>query len=339
MKIKFYVCANEHPHTKIPLGLGYLITNCAPEAEVVQNSALLEGADLVGVSTAAWGVREAVEIAQRWPGKIVVGGQGALWEGLDDYPFKHIVVGEGEWAFNHILQGLEMPKRIQYDPIGDIDSLKFPDRGVQDATVPILTARGCPFSCYFCSSKAFWGKVRYHSAEYFMEEVKYLLNRYPHMRTLYILDDLFIANRGRFNQIYKMWMTAGLNRRLGLLGFIRSSMFDRDYGEKMKAMGFSRVRFGAESASDRLLEAINKRATVADHQRTIDLANQLGLKVSASFMYDLPGETDEDRRLTKEFVDRNLGKLQIEGWYRFKAFPGTKYWEPIDLTTADMRVR
>ena len=104
-------------------------------------------------------------------------------------------------------------------------------------------------------------------------------------------------------------------------------------------MGFTSIRFGAESGSDRMLKVLNKQTTVAHHQRTIDIANRLGLPVGASFMHDLPGETENDRALTAKFIASNKGRMQMRGNYKFRAFPGTKFYDGEDLLSIDMRVR
>ena len=107
----------------------------------------------------------------------------------------------------------------------------------------------------------------------------------------------------------------------------------------MKTMGFKKIRFGGESGSDRILKLINKGCTVADHQNAIDIANQIGLPISASFIHGLPGETPEDLQMTKNFIKKNKGKLQVEGDYKFSSFPGTKFYNGESPLTCDMRVR
>ena len=131
----------------------------------------------------------------------------------------------------------------------------------------------------------------------------------------------------------------GWNKKIEPKSFVRSNIFTKDLAVKMKAMGFKQVRFGAESGSDRVLKVLGKGATVNDHQKAIDIGNTVGLKVSASFMYGLPSETSGDLKMTRDFIEKNKGKLKVEGWYRFKAFPGTSFFNGEDLTREDMRVR
>ena len=54
-------------------------------------------------------------------------------------------------------------------------------------------------------------------------------------------------------------------------------------------------------------------------------------------MHHTPTETDEDRQMTKDFIKKN--DIKVSGWYKFKAFPGTPFWNGEDLTQIDMRVR
>lgn len=341
MRVKLYLCGGEEPVSQYPLGLGYLKSNCEQDdvrIEIVSRREDLTDCDLIGLSSNAWGIKEAVEILQSTSTPVIIGGQATLWDGLRDYAFKHIVVGEGETALQEIIRGTE-EKLIKRPQIDDIDALEFPERGKCRRTIPVLTSRGCPFRCRFCSSRNFWEKARFHSAEYFLDEVEYVRRRYRRAKVIYILDDLFIANKRRLERIWKAWIKRRLPRRLRLRGFIRSGLLDRHTARIMKEMGFDRVRFGAETGSDRLLELLGKATTVENHQQTIDTACSVGLPVSASFMYDIPGETEEDRRLTRAFLERNKDKLAVEGWYKYKSFPGTDMYDGENPLELDMRVR
>jgi len=337
MKIKLFQCGGENSISEYPLGLGYLKSNCIANIKIIKNKNDLNNCDFIGLSTNAWGLKEAISILNKTNIPIILGGQGVLWKEIKNYPFKYIVYGDGEIALQTIIN--KNTNKLLHYPVQNIDNLKFPERGKCKERIPILTSRGCPFKCNFCSSNAFWGNVRYHSAEYFIDEVLDILNKYPQGKVLWILDDLFIGNKLRFEVIYKKWMSLNLNKKLKLRGFVRSSLITSDNAKQMKEMGFQRIRFGAESGSNKMLKDLNKSATVEQHQQAIDIANKIKLPISASFMYDLPGETLEDKKMTKEFIEKNKGKLLVEGWYKFKPFPGTKFYNGENPLTYDMRVR
>ena len=340
MKVKFYMTGGEEPISEYPLGLGYLKSNCSGDITIVNNRKDLKDCDLIGLSSTVGGLKEAVDIVTSTDIPVAIGGQGTMWDGLADYPFKHIINGEGEKALQSIMDG-NTQRLVQFENIKNLDTLCFPERGRCGEEVPILTSRGCPFNCHFCSSQNYWGKTRWHSAEYFLNEVDFVSRRYPDSHVLYIMDDLFIVNLQRFNKIYEEWMMNGLNKRFELKGFVRSRSMTIDIARKMKAMGFRSVRFGAESGSDRMLKMINKQETVADHQRCIDICVEVGLNVCASFIQYLPGETVTDRQLTGLFKKKNNQVLCVSGNYKFQPFPGTFFYDgssPLD-GSKDWRTR
>lgn len=338
MKVKLFLCGGEEPVSEYPLGLGYLKSNCTGDITIVNDRAELKDCDLIGLSSTTGGLVEAIDILNNTDIPVVIGGQGTMWDGLKDYPFKYIVKGEGERAFQAIIDG-DTQKLVAYGNIEDLDVLHFPDRGKCGVEVPILTSRGCPWNCYFCSSQKYWGKTRWHSAEYFLDEVDFIKSRYPQSTALYIMDDLFIVNLERFNKIYEQWMKDGLNKRFELKGFVRSGSMTLDKASKMKAMGFQSVRFGAESGSNRMLKIINKQETVEDHQECIDVCQAVGLNVCASLIQYMPGETPEDRMLTAKFRMKNKRKLCISGNYRFQPFPGTHFYNGESPLEGDWRTR
>lgn len=341
VRVKLYMCGGERPESGVPIGLGYLKANCRRATiEYVADRANLGHCDLIGLSAPAAGIGEAVGILQSTTIPVVVGGQCTLWPGLREYPFRWIVKGDGEQLLQRIIDGTLSPGFHESPNDASLDDLEFPDRGsLNCGKVPIVTSRGCPFHCFFCSSSEYWGRTRFCSPEYFISEVEHVLHYYRDARWLYIMDDLFVADKARFARIHDLWMSRGLNRYLALHSFVRAGVFDQAMGRMMKEMGFRSVRFGAESGSDRVLALLGKGNTVERNQRVIDDAAAVGLPVTASFMHHVPGETEEERAATLAFIDRNKGKLQVEGYYRFAAFPGTRFYSGEDPTETDMRVR
>lgn len=337
INIKLYRCGNENSISEYPLGLGYLKSNCQANIQIVKVKKELKNCDLIGLSADASGTKEAVNILKFTSIPVVLGGPVVLWEPIKDYHFKHIVYGDGEISLRKIINGYA--ERLCINPIKNLDILNFPARGKCGNAIPILTSRGCSWNCNFCSSNAFWGKARFHSANYFIDEVLYILKKYPHAKELRIMDDLFIGNAKRFEVIYEKWMKLELNKKLNLKGFIRSNLLTLNNAKMMKSMGFRKIRFGAESGSDRILKLLNKCETVKDHQKAIDIARSINLPISASFMYNVPTETKEDLKITKDFINKNKGKLTIEGYYHYRSFPGCPLYDGSNPLKVDMKVR
>lgn len=330
MKVALYQCGYEAGLSEIPLGIGSLISNCKAQCELVRDKKKLKGYDVIGLSSTAWGLKEAVEIRRMYPHKkVIIGGQGALWDGLKDFLFDKVIVGPGEMALNEFL-GHEFS-------IKHIDNLVWPKLGgLTGKWIPVVTSRGCPYSCHFCSSHVFWGKSQMHSAEYLIDYFVCLKKKYK-KNAIYIYDDLFILSKERLFKLLGLIRKKG--ERFKFRGFIRSSLFDDDVARVMKEIGFKSVRFGMESGSDRVLEKINKKCTVDDHQNAVDIANKYKIPICGSIISGLPGETEEDKRLTENFLKRNKNKFSISGNYKFKAFPGTKFYKGENPLKVDMRVR
>ncbi len=347
LKIKLYNCLSgdeQFQQGEFATGLGYLKSNCTgADIEIVKDRSQLVDCDLIGLSAVAAGLKEAVDIlAEHTPDTpVVIGGQGTMWEGLNDYPFRHIVHGEGERALQTIIDGKSRGiKNIRLANNENIDTLKFPDIGkLTTGDAPILTSRGCPYNCNFCSSQKYWGKTRWHSAEYVYEEAMMLSMKYPEARSLYVLDDLFIVNRTRFDKIHELWMRNGIGKRFTMHSFIRSDSFTVDIAKKLKEMGFVSVRFGLESASPRILKLLDKKTTVEQAQRCIDICVDAGLQVGFSTMTYVPTETVADRQMTAQFINRNRGKAKVAGNYVFKPFPGTKYFNGEDALETNWNTR
>jgi radical SAM superfamily enzyme YgiQ (UPF0313 family) len=178
------------------------------------------------------------------------------------------------------------------------------------------------------------------SAEYFMAEVAYLKNKYERMLHLYILDDLFMSDKKRFEKIYDLWMSSCLYG-LSVGGFVRSNLITMRTAQMLKDMGWQNLRFGAESGSNRILKMLNKQATVEDNQRCIDICLEIGLSVSFAMMWYVPGETPEDRELTGKFLNKNLSNpnVSIAGSYQFRPYPGTKFYNGESLLEGEWNTR
>ncbi|KKL44390.1 hypothetical protein LCGC14_2366140, partial [marine sediment metagenome] len=146
MNIKLYSCGKDIGYSTYQLGLGYLKTNCSTKehcVSIVNNSKDLHSCDLIGLSSNAWSIREAINIVKTSKIPVIIGGQATLWDKLKNYSFRHIIVGEGEVALLNILNNTVTYKTINSSLIQDIDTLKFPDRGkLKNKSIPILSSRG-----------------------------------------------------------------------------------------------------------------------------------------------------------------------------------------------------
>lgn len=206
-----------------------------------------------------------------------------------------------------------------------IDELPWPDWGIfpEKKRPIVMTSRGCPYQCNFCSSSNFWKCHQTRSAAKVVEEIRHLVRQ--DTKEIVLFDDLFAVNKNRLRSIVDQC------QREGLLGIeysclVRSNLIDVEMIELLKALGVKHLAFGAESGSDRVLALMNKKATVEQHQQAIDLLVAGGFRPTMSLIAGYPGETAEELAETCRFIERNRAQCDIIDIYPCTPFPGTVLW-------------
>ncbi len=219
-------------------------------------------------------------------------------------------------------------------PIKPLDRIPHPDRKILDEKWPpvhggvqyIYASRGCPYACSFCSSSSFWGKPRFFSASYVMEELLQVMEEYA-PRHFFFYADLFIADRNSLGALSEMIKASGLADEVSCMCNARSNEIDDEVLGLLKKMNVTRVYMGLESASDRVLKAMNKHTSFEKTLSALKLLKNSGIKVTASFILGTPGETTEDMKKTASFIEENLGDLFDEFMvYPLIPFPQTAVW-------------
>jgi len=194
------------------------------------------------------------------------------------------------------------------DNVGNLDSIPFPDRDAIDIKsykyklddrdcTSIITSRGCPYNCAFCSKT--WGKkVRYRSTRNVINEAAMLKNKYSY-NALMFYDDEMLINQKRdwdiFNTLRKMNMTFRFFSRINL---IKERM-----PENLELMGCKQICFGIESGSDKILKDINKGFTIKQAKQVIGWCKKAGLSVKVFMIVGLPGESVESLHETTGFLE------------------------------------
>jgi len=220
------------------------------------------------------------------------------------------------------------------EQIRPLDLVPHPDREMlADRWPPIhgsvhyvYSSRGCPYGCSFCSSSQFWGSARYFGAQYLLDELVDLAQRY-HAASFFFYDDLFIADRKRLETLADLMCAEGLSQEVESLCNVRASGLDDDVCRVLKRMNINWVYLGLESVSDSVLQSVNKRATHQENVRALQLLKQHDIKITASFILGMPGETADDMKRTASFIEESLGTLIDEFMvYPLIPFPGTAVW-------------
>jgi radical SAM superfamily enzyme YgiQ (UPF0313 family) len=153
----------------------------------------------------------------------------------------------------------------------------------------VITTRGCPFRCEFCSNAVFGVSYRERSAVNVVDEVEQaLLLGYDY---IHFADDVFTFNKERLLAICDEIKQRRLSFAWECLGRVDS--MSRELASAMKNAGCRRVFFGIESGNDNILKLMNKRITIRQARAAVTIAREAGLKVGAFFIVCYPGETNE----------------------------------------------
>ncbi len=262
----------------------------------------------------------------------------------------YVVKGEGEIAFSGILDVLTKKKEkrdvlgiayrkengIMNNPpqplIKDVDIIpepswdllpmeKYEIDNVQFGT--IMTSRGCPYNCIFCSSSLQFGKQwRGHSVERVIDELKTLRYKY-NKREIEFLDDTFTLNMKRALELTERIYKEGIDIRWS--GSARVNLFNEEIAKNMKKAGAHTVYFGIESGSQATLDFIGKNITLEMAKSSVAKANKAGLHTLGSFIIGFPDDTVKDVKTTIKF-SKNVG-VTVAQFTIATPYPGTRLWD------------
>ena len=293
--------------------------------------------ELVGISQFTHNRTESLRLAalakKRVPGCLVaLGGPHAThcWqEQLERHPeVDAIVLGEGEQTLVELVEarqhgrdlaavaGLALRqggRPLQTAPraaIAELDLLPLPGEDPGDTVGVdlrrqlefVITSRGCPASCLFCSSPLFWGRgVRFRSPASVVNELRLLKERYG-LIYFSFRDDTFTANRGRVLEICRLIE----EERLHILWNCQSRVnaVDEEMLAAMKRAGCECIQFGVESGSPEMLKALGKRILPADVERAAQAVRRVGINLSVYLITGIPGEGEEDLKQTVRLIEK-----------------------------------
>lgn len=250
-------------------------------------------------------------------------------EPLLDENLDYVILGEGEIATSNLISFLngnrkfedcdgiafrndkgEIIKRPQKTRIENLDDLPFPAwhllnlnmywglgyaHGLRMGTrfVPIITSRGCPFSCSFCSYHCITGrKYRYRSPENVISEIQMLKDRYD-IDEITFEDDNLILNRERAEKIFDLMIQKRMNLKWEVPNGIAVTALTKPLIKKMKESGCYRINFPIESGNQYVLDKIIKKPvnleTVPD---LIDYCRSSSIDVQLFIVIGTPGENE-----------------------------------------------
>ncbi len=304
--------------------------------------------DLVGITCMTVEYPRAVDIARRIKDgdadiPIVVGGAHVNAVGRqaleESDAFDFACVGEGEQLACELADSLAQetdPAQIRglVSRRGDeimvaasrpfpaaYDVLPFPawDLFRPVDTIPLITHRGCPFRCVFCSHNSGF-TPRYRTPVNVLAEIEQILELYRPER-IRIEDETFGLHMGRTKEILEGIVARGFNRRVRFSAQTRVDRVDDEFMHLLRAANFETLELGVESGNAEILRKIQKGITLEQVERAVALAKANDLRVWCKFILGHPDETDATIRDTIDFIAAlNPDQLSVS---IMTPFPGT----------------
>ncbi|RIK94726.1 MAG: B12-binding domain-containing radical SAM protein [Proteobacteria bacterium] len=215
----------------------------------------------------------------------------------------------------------------------DLDTLPNPARDLVplarylafDSHASVVTSRGCPYECIFCSAPAWTGrKVRYRDPAQCVDEIEELARL--GFTEITIEDDLFTLYRKHF-----LAVCGELERRATGIrwnAFSRVDTITPEIVETMARAGCQAICFGVESGNQEVLDLVKKNSNLDKVKQAMRMTQDAGISALASFIIGLPGETEQTLRKTVEFAEELKNEFgSLYGFHILSPFPGTEVRE------------
>ncbi|MDD5614450.1 MAG: radical SAM protein, partial [Candidatus Omnitrophica bacterium] len=278
---------------------------------------------------------------------------------LKDKPFiDYVLLGEYEYTLlelSKVLQDKKQVKDIQgiiyrlngkcYKTplrplIKNLDDLPWPHRnslfmehyvdapgGMPLPCAQIWSSRGCPFKCIFC----LWPHIMYHGNTYRMrdpvkvvDEIEYLLKE-SKFKSIYIDDDTANVSKQFLVRICQEIKRRNLRFPWALMA--RPDLMDKELLTQLRSAGLYSIKYGVESASQKILGNANKNMNLGYALDMIRFTNSLGIKTHLTFTFGLPGETKESIEKTIR-LSHQLNPYSVQ-FSITTPFPGTSYFDSL----------
>ncbi len=208
----------------------------------------------------------------------------------------------------------------------DIDSYREVwESGGKEFTLNLVTTRGCPYKCNWCAKPIYGNRYNSHSPEYIVKHIQYLKTHFNVSR-FWMCDDIFGLKPNWVQQFNKELKREDLSISYYIQSRVDLLLKD-DTIDALYESGLEEVWVGAESGSQKILDAMDKGTTVAQIYKATQLLKEKKIRVAFFIQFGYLGETKEDIAKTitmiKELLPDNLG---ISVSY---PLPGTKFYEKV----------
>lgn len=213
--------------------------------------------------------------------EVIHNPRALIIENLDELPFP-------EWRFFDLKKYVSQPE--------------YPEEYKNHPYGSIISSRGCPFKCTFCSSSNFWGyKIRFRSAKSVLDEIKMLYNL--GIRFIVFNDDNFTSDKKRTIEICKMIINEGLHEKMGWQCRAEVNVVDDELLMWMKKANCNMLEFGVEDCTEEGIRWFKKSHTKSQTKTAFELCKRYRIKTKSYFIVGGDHETKENIRIKKKYIE------------------------------------
>lgn len=265
--------------------------------------------------------------------KIVLGGPDVTYN-LENYlktGLHYIIIGEGEQTITELYQAiskktniakvtgiayLENDQVVKTPPrvkMKGLSTLPLPNReGIAiekyldtwkthhgKSSMTISTQRGCPYTCKWCSTAVYGQSYRRRPAKLVVEEMGMLQKNYK-PDSIWFVDDVFTVSHKWIKEFYEE--TQKQNIKIPFECITRAERLNDEILQLLKEAGCFRIWIGAESGSQKIIDAMDRRVDVNVVKNTIIKTNEIGIETGTFIMLGYPGEDENDINETINYL-------------------------------------
>lgn len=215
-------------------------------------------------------------------------------------------------AYKESDEFIKTPARVK---IKDLSELPLPNRKAIDinkyldtwkeyhgmSSMTISTQRGCPYTCKWCSTAVYGQSYRRRPVNLVVQEIKELQRQY-NPDALWFVDDVFTVSHKWLSGFHAEMIKE--NIKIPFECITRAERLNSEVLQQLKEIGCYRIWIGAESGSQKIVDAMDRRVDVTVVQDTIREANSLGIETGTFIMVGYPGEDEEDVQQTIQHLKR-----------------------------------
>lgn len=314
----------------------------------------------VGISAGVGSISSALDIASMirkdYPKtRIIFGGphSTAIYDKLIPKYADIVVLGEGENTITELMQKDDLSgiKGIAYQQNGsvkvtprrpfidDLDRLPIPAWHLLDlnkyrfgcARLPlasIITSRGCPYHCIYCTKFVHGYEIRLRSVENVLAEIDYLVKKQA-VKEVYIADDNFTFHPERIKRLSRMIIEKKYKDiRFSVGNGVRADIGDFEMFKLLRQAGFYSASFGVETGSQEVSDKLKRGLQLSQVKERIEMAKKAGMKVTLDILIGSPFDAMETTYRTVDFA-RSLCAHNVS-FNMVVPFPGTEFYKMVE---------